>query len=135
MTTKETVAKAPQSRVRRTPLGQRQILSVSDKEEGYQYRFVNDSADRVQRFLDAGWEVVPADNVRIGDKRINNPTPEGSVAMASVGQGLKAYVLRIKDEWYEEDQATKQAHINAIESATREEALSGTYGKLEIARS
>jgi hypothetical protein len=44
-------------------------------------------------------------------------------------------VLRIKQEWYEDDQAAKQAQVNATEEATRSEALNGTYGKLEISRS
>lgn len=133
-TDKEKIAKAPAGRVRRTPVGKRQILALSNKEAGYEYRFVNDTADRVQRFLDAGWEMVPANSVTIGDKRINNPTPEGTNAVASVGQGMKAYILRIKDEWYQEDQAAKQAEVNAIEDATKAEALNGTYGKLEISR-
>lgn len=131
-TEKETIAKAPRGRVRRTPLGQKQILSLRNKEPGYAYRFVNDTGDRVQRFLDAGWEIVSAKDVEIGDKRINGVAPEGTNAMASVGQGIKAYVLRIKDEWYEEDQAAKQAEVNRLEEATRQEALSGTYGKLDL---
>jgi hypothetical protein len=131
---KEKIAKAPERRIRRTSLGARQILALANKEPGYEYRFVNDSADRVQRFLDAGWEMVSAEDVRIGDKRVNSPSPEGSHAVASVGQGMKAYVLRIKDEWYEEDQAAKQAQVNAIEDSTRAEALNGTYGTLEISR-
>lgn len=135
MSQKEAIAKAPERRVRRTKLGQRNVLTVEGKEPGYQYRFVNDSGDRVQEFLDDGWEMVPAKGVRIGDKRVGAPTPDGSNAMASVGQGTKAYVMRLKDEYYEEDQAAKQAHVLATEAATREKALDGTYGKLEISRS
>jgi hypothetical protein len=131
---KEQVAKSPSGRVRRTPLGQRQVLSVRGKDPNFEYRIVNDTGDRVQRFLDAGWENVPADQIEVGDKRINSPSPEGSKAQVSVGQGLKAYVLRIKKEWYEEDQAAKQAEVNRIEEATRKDALNGNYGKLEVTR-
>jgi hypothetical protein len=134
MTTKEAIAKAPSGRVRRTPVGQRQVLSLRNKDPNFEYRFVNDEGDRVQRFIDAGWEMVDAKDVVIGDKRINTTAPEGTKAMASVGQGLKSYVLRIKKEWYEEDQAAKQAEVNRIEEATRKEALNGTYGKLELTR-
>jgi hypothetical protein len=132
--TKEAIAKAPERRVRRTPVGQRQILSVSGKDPNYEYRFVNDTGDRVQDFLDNGWEKVPAKNVRVGDKRVNSPTPEGTDATASVGRGQKAYLLRIKKDWYEEDQAAKQAQVNSTEEAMREQALDGTYGKLELGR-
>ena len=132
--TKE-IAKTPERRTRRTPLEGRNILTVSGKEEGYVYRFVNDTGDRVQAFLDNGWEKVPAKNVRVGDKRLGVAGTEGSDAMASVGQGTKAYVLRIREDWFEEDQAAKQAKVNATEEATRQQALDGTYGKLDVTRS
>jgi hypothetical protein len=108
---------------------------VAGKEAGYEYRVINDSGDRVQEFLDAGYELVDASSVRVGDKRVNNGTAEGSKAQLSVGQGQKAFVVRIRKEWYDEDQAKKQAHVNELESATKAKALDGTYGKLEISRS
>lgn len=132
---KETISKAPERRVRRTPVGQRNVLTIAGQDPEYAYRFVNDAGDRVQEFLDNGWEKVPAKNVRVGDKRVGVPSVEGTDAVASVGQGMKAYVLRIRKDWYEEDQAAKQAHVNATEEAMREKALDGTYGKLEITRS
>lgn len=133
--TKEAIAKAPAGRVRRSPVGQRNVLTVAGKEAGYEYRFVNDSGDRVQEFLDNGWEIVKSNSVRVGDKRLGNTSTEGTPAKASVGGGMHAYVLRIREDWYKEDQAAKQAQVNATEAATREEALDGTYGKLEISRS
>lgn len=134
MTEKEKIAKAPVSRVRRTPVGQRNILTVSGKEPGFQYRFVNDTADRIQEFLDNGWEKVPASDVRVGDKRINSPTNVGTDSVASVGGGQKAYLLRIREDWYKEDQDAKQAQVDASEALMREKALDGNYGKLEISR-
>jgi hypothetical protein len=132
---KEAIAKAPRGRVQRTPVGTRNVLTVAGKEAGYEYRIINDSGDRVQEFLDAGYEIVSNDSVRVGDKRVNAATAEGSKAQLSVGQGQKAFVVRIKKEWYDEDQARKQAHVNEMEAATKAKALDGTYGKLEITRS
>jgi hypothetical protein len=132
---KEAIAKAPRGRTQRTPVGTRKVLTVAGKEAGYEYRVINDSGDRVQEFLDAGYELVNADSVRVGDKRVNSGTAEGSKAQLSVGQGQKAFVVRIRKEWYDEDQARKQAHVNELESATKAKALDGTYGKLEISRS
>lgn len=129
------IAKAPERRVRRTPIGQRNVLTVAGKEAGYQYRVVNDQGDRIQEFLDNGWELVKASSVRIGDKRLDAAKAEGTNAMARVGKGENAYVLRLKDEYYQEDQAAKQAYVNKTEEATKGEALNGTYGKLEITRS
>jgi hypothetical protein len=134
MTQKEAIAKAPRGRPNRAPLGRKRILTVQGLDEAYAYRFVNDTGDRVQSFLDNGWETIPADQVRIGDKRVNQSAPEGTVAQANVGQGQKGFLLRIKREWYDEDQEAKQVEVNRTENAMREEALNGTYGKLEISR-
>ena len=131
---KEAIAKAPSGRPQRVPVGTRNVLTVNGKDPNYHYRVVNDSGDRIQEFLDGGYELVSKDSVRVGDKRVGSATAEGSKSQVSVGQGMKGYVMRIRKEWYEEDQATKQRRVNALESSTREKALDGTYGKLEITR-
>jgi hypothetical protein len=133
--TKEAIAKTPERRVRRTPInGRRNVLTVVGKDPDYEYRFVNDTGDRVEQFKEDGWEVVAQDKVRIGDKRVGAASAPGSIAEASVGGGQKAILMRIRKDWYEEDQALKQAHVNRTEEATREKALDGTYGKLELSR-
>jgi len=131
---KEAIAKAPSGRTQRVPVGTRNVLTVMGKDPNYEYRIINDSGDRVQEFMDAGYELVEKDSVRVGDKRVNSATAEGTVAQLSVGQGQKGYVVRIKKEWYDEDQAKKQRRVNELESATKAKALDGTYGKLELSR-
>lgn len=131
---KEAIAKAPRGRTRRTPIGQRNVLTVTGKDPNYVYRIVNDSGDRIQSFLDAGYELVDEDSVRVGDKRVNKASAEGSKSQISVGQGQKAFVMRIRREWYEEDQLAKQKHVDQLEATIKEKALDGTYGKLEISR-
>jgi len=133
--TKEAIAKAPERRVRRTPVGRRNVLTVSGKEPGYFYRVVNDTSDRVKTFLDAGYELVQAEKVQVGDKRIGTTSTEGSVSQVHVGGGQKALIMRQRQEWYDEDQAAKQAHVAFTEEATKQKALDGTYGKLDIERS
>jgi hypothetical protein len=130
----QAVSKAPSGRVTRTPVGKRNLLTVGGKDPNYVYRIVNDREDRISQFLEAGYELVPADDVTVGDKRVNNPSALGSAKQISVGGGQKAFVMRIKREWYEEDQIQKQAHVNELERATKEKALSGTYGELRIER-
>jgi hypothetical protein len=58
----------------------------------------------------------------IGDKRVDNTASIGSIAHFSVGQGTKAVVMRIRDEWYKEDQTVKQQEVDAIEAAMKQEA-------------
>lgn len=132
--TKENIAKAPSGRVTRTPIGRRNILTVAGKEPGYTYRIVNDVNDRVQTMLDAGYEMVPNKDVKVGDKRVEATSSEGSVTQVSVGGGLKGFVMRQKDEWYKEDQDAKQRHVHAVEAQTKQKALDGNYGKLDISR-
>lgn len=132
---KEAIAKAPEGRVKRTPIGTRNVLTVAGKDPNYVYRIINDSGDRVQEFMEAGYELVKEGSVKVGDKRVNKTSAEGSVAQVSVGQNQKAFVVRIKKEWYDEDQAVKQLRVDELENSTKAKALDGTYGKLEITRS
>jgi hypothetical protein len=130
------------ARKTRTPVNGRNILTVTGKEPGYVYRVVNMTGDRVQQFLDAGYEVVNANDIRVGDRRVDAATPEGSMAQVVVNksEGQKAVVMRIKDEWYKEDQVLKQQEVARLEQSITE-TLSGKtdknpadYGKLQISR-
>lgn len=134
--TKESIAKSPSGRVKRTPIGTRNVLTVQGKDPNYVYRIVNAEGDRVATFEEAGYELVEAADVRIGDKRINTPSADGSKAQASVGAGMKAYVMRINKDWYDEDQKAKQAQLDALEQSMKETAQNGNYnyGKIEISR-
>ena len=120
---------------RRTSIsGTRNVLTVSGKEPGYEYRIVNDDGDRISQFEEMGYEIVKDKNITVGDRRIANPTKEGSPVQVSVGGGTKAYVMRIKKEWYDEDQAAKAKHVDDIEKGTLKEAREATdYGKVSIA--
>lgn len=121
------------ARPTRTPISGRNVLTVSGKEPGYTYRGVNDQGDRVAEFLDRGYELVEATTVRVGDKRVNATTPEGTKAQVSVGKGEKAYVMRIKQEWYEEDQKAKQVQVNELEAAIKQNS-SADYGDIKIGK-
>jgi hypothetical protein len=125
-------------RPQRTPINGRNILTVSGKDPNYVYRIVNAVGDRIQQFEEAGYELVDNKDVKVGDRRVNNSSAEGSKAMVSVDkQGTKAYVMRIRKEWYEEDQLAKQAQVNDLEQSIKKDALANNdlrSGKLEITR-
>ena len=133
--TKEAIAKAPAGRVTRTPIGTRNILTVKGKDPAYEYRIVNDVEDRITQFQEAGYEVVQSDTVEVGDKRAASGTPIGSAKTLSVGQGTKAYVMKIKKEWFEEDQRAKQGQITATEASIKDPTLNGgDYGSTKLSR-
>ena len=128
------MAKPETTRTRRTPInGTRNRLNVRGQEEGYVYRIVNDIDDRVQTLQEMGYEIVTDKNVTVGDKRIANPTQEGSPVKVSVGQGVQAYVMRQKKEFFDEDQLAKNARNDELEATMKREAKdAGFYGKLKI---
>jgi hypothetical protein len=129
------VAKSPSGRVRRTPVGVRNVLTVGGKDPNYEYRIVNDEGDRVEQFKAAGYDIVSASDVTVGDRRINKASAEGTLAQVSVGGGMKAVVMRIKKEWYAEDQHAKMEQVAQTEAATKIEALKGSdYGKFTVDR-
>ncbi len=130
--TKEPIAKSPSGRVKRTPIGSRNILTVKDKDPNFHYRVVNTTdgsgSDRIQQFIEAGYEVVGNE---VGDKRVDASSGLGSKPEFSVGQGTKAVVMKIPKEYYDEDQAIKQARIKATENTLKQSAKAD-YGSIDL---
>lgn len=116
------MARSSTSRPQRTPVGTRNRISVSNQDPNFVYRVVNDLDDRVSQLENGGWEFVQSSETKVGDSRAEQATPLGSKASVSVGQGVKAYVMRIKKEWYLEDQQSKQAHVDALEQTMKRNA-------------
>lgn len=134
MTQKEAISKAPSGRVTRVPVSQRNILTVKGKDPNYEYRVVNDVDDRIAQFVEGGYELCEDESHDVGDKRVSQGTSVGSKKVFSVGQGTKAYLMRIKKEWYQEDQTRKQGFVNQQEASIKEKALDGNYGSIDFKR-
>ena len=123
-----------QVRPTRTPInGSRSRLGVKGKEPGFHYRIVNDSPGRIQEFIEAGYEIVQDTSVSVGDKRIANPTQEGTPVKVHVGSGNNAYLMRIKEEWMKEDQESKLSSISELEQGMKQRAKEEKfYGELKL---
>lgn len=121
------------ARPQRASLGKRDRLAIKNKEDGFVYRIVNDVDDRVEQLKGVGYEVCTVEQVgAIGNKRVDNTSSLGSAAHFSVGQGTKAVVMRIPEDWYKEDQRTKQQEIDSVEATMKKDARKAAdYGKLE----
>jgi len=132
--TQETIAKKRTKR--RTPInGQRNILTVDGKDPNFVYRIVNDTGDRVNQMAESGYEIVTDSGVKIGDRRIGNPTQTGSPVRTSVGGGVQGVLMRIPKEWYEEDQQAKAAQVDELEASMKKEAKANSdYGNLKLSR-
>jgi hypothetical protein len=123
MANTEKTTQAQVGRVRRTPIGRRNRLTVENRDPNYHYRVVNDVDGRVQDMIDLDYEVV--NDATVGDKRVDAPSPLGSAKQISVGGGIKAIVMRKRKDWHEQDQLEKQRQIDELEATMNEAAKRG----------
>lgn len=123
------------NRPKRTPVAERNKISFDHKEPGYVYRLVNDVENRLADFKAAGYEVVTGD-ANVGDNEAGAASSLGSAVTKHVGNGTTAVLMRIKQEWYDEDQRKKLVDLRASEDALKyktKNAGNGFYGgNLEI---
>lgn len=103
------------SRPRRTPIGRRNRLTVENRDPAYHYRIVNDVDGRVQDLLDQDYEIVL--DAKVGDKRVDDISSLGSAKQISVGKGIKAFVMKKRKDWFQDDQDLKQKEIDDLEAS------------------
>jgi hypothetical protein len=131
----------------RTPFSaNRTRLSVKLKEKGFVHRWFNDQDDRVQRALDAGYDFVTPDEIgRVGDKEVHggnsdlNSKVSKVVGRTAESQPIRAFLLKIREEWFKEDQAKKEATNRLVDEAVRSGKAGGAsvenqYGKVDLQR-
>jgi len=121
------------TRAQRTPLANRSVLGVKGKEPGYVYRIVNDVGDRISTFQEQGYEVVTDNSITIGDRRVGKASKDGSPVQVSVGGGVQGFLMRQKQEYYDEDQRYKEQKIAELEQSMRKDS-GADYGKLQIGK-
>lgn len=127
---------AEEKRPERIPVsGNRDVLTVQGKAKGYVYRWVNDSNDRLQRFIDGYWEFV-THGVRVGVRTINSSDNAETKVTKPVGGGVTAYLMRIKEEYYNEDQEAKARDTALLEESMLREFDDdeGFYGSIKTSR-
>ena len=108
-----------------------QKLEVPDM-PGYHLHWFNGTADRIQRAIDGGYEFVDPRDVKInsvnlgGDSVISGNTDMGSRVsvvggseLGKDGQPVRLVLMRIKQEWWEEDQRTVEARNEQVAAALR----------------
>lgn len=116
----------------RVPIsGARNVLTVKGKEPGFHYRVVNDVGDRIEMFKEAGYEVVTHE-AKIGDRRLATPSKLGAAATTHVGGGMQGVLMRIPQEWYDEDQDAKENRLRETEAAMS--SSDADYGSVNIKR-
>lgn len=128
MSAERTTNRPDRSKATRVPLGSRARLSFNNLEEGYMYRVINDVDDRIKRAEAAGYEFVESDD-KLGDVRVADASKMGAKVSKPVGNNVTGYLMRIKKEWYDEDQQLKQKQIDSTESAMKPNTNNNQYGE------
>lgn len=124
----------PAKRVERKSLFQRGPQAINgERDPNFEYRFVNDIGSRIDNFKEAGYELVTDETLRVGDARVSDPSGLGNAKRSVSNDGTVSYLMRIKKEYYKEDQEAKLAVVTETEGAMHKNA-SSDYGTLKVSR-
>lgn len=113
-----------EQRAERVPLGiKRSKLAVKDQDPAYQYRWVNDVGGRVLDAQNGGYELVTDATVGEGDIANRNASAGNRVSRVvgttDRGNAITAYLMRIRKEWYNQDQDAKKRQLDEIDAALK----------------
>lgn len=116
--------------------GQRQRMTVGEKDDGYVYRWVNDNPGNIERYLAGGYEFVEHDT-QVGDQPSDGDhgQPVDKTVSMQVGRTRTsvngtAYLMRIRREYFDEDQeAKREDRLETTKSMFRANPEAGQYVK------
>lgn len=87
----------------------------------YYYRYVKiNDADRVQKFLDAGYQFVRKNGSAIGDSTVETSRGTDSLMSVSGGKGAQLALMALPRELWNKDQADKEKRIRELESSIKQ---------------
>jgi len=107
----------------------RDVLGFSgERDPDYIYRIVNDERGRVAQMLDSDWEIVQSGG-QLGEEEVDKGSTLGSQTRRVVNRsnGTEAVLMRIRRDWYEEDQKAKQAKASDKMRGLLPNAKDGEY--------
>lgn len=105
----------------RVPLGGPRRKLGFQEIPGYQMRWVNDTAGRLNEFREAGYEYVektPETILGEGDVSQRGSVDHRIRARVGVGEDghpVYAFLMKQRQEWYDEDQRAKQEPVDELE--------------------
>jgi len=91
-------------------------LDVPIKIEGYKLHWFNDVDTRIVRASQAGYEFVAPGEVGIESE---DSQVKRVVGKKDDGSPLTAFLMKIRQEWWDEDRAEESAHSRQFEEAIR----------------
>lgn len=92
---------------------------------GYHLHWINDYPGRIDQALQSGYEFVTPEEAMLSNfslgasQSVSGNTDLGSRVSIVVGRGddataLRAYLMKIREDWYAEDQAISQQRVDNI---------------------
>ena len=127
--------------------GIRDIMTVLGKDENFAYRFVVDKMERgarMMRFERGGWTYARQDDmpggISVGEESVYKTEDHGSIIRFPSGEGYFSYLMKIRKDWYDEDQAAKAKQIDEVENTIigtgrpDGEENQGQYGSVKLSR-
>lgn len=106
----------PSGRRKRVPLGVQQQRLGARVPDGMVGRWVNDTPGRIDRARQAGYEFINEDGRTAAERESCRSEIVGT---AREGGPLRAYLMAIPRQFYEEDQAAKQEPLDRFEEDLR----------------
>lgn len=117
---------APRERI---PFGvPRGKLGVLRGIPGYHLHWLNDVGSRIQEAIAGGYEFVMRDEVSLMPGVVPSNSELGDrvsriVGAQEEGNPVRAYLMKIKEEWWQESQAAVQSQVDKTDRAIRKGVL------------
>jgi hypothetical protein len=105
-----------EGRKERIPLGSRQLKLSGRIPSGYVGRWVNDTGDRIQQALSGGYVFVDGTGNKTEDP---GTRVQKSTGITDTGQGMRSYLMMIREDLYREDQKAKSKPADEFEKAIK----------------
>lgn len=102
------------NRPTRTPIHQRNKITVANQDPNKKIRWVRDEDDRIEIFKEAGYTL--AKPTKVGDNRADASSQLGSVVERPAGGGKRLVLMEIDRDLYEQDQRDKEKELRRIEA-------------------
>ena len=106
-----------EQRPRRIPFGVPNTkLGITMSLPGYHLHWVNDTAGRIDEAKLGGYEFVSPSEVNDTSKESHI---KRLVGKREDGSGMYAYLMKIRQDWYDEDQRALQSQVDKFDRAIR----------------
>ena len=115
------------TRQARIPFGaSRTKLGVNTELPGYHLHWVNDTTGRVDEAQQGGYTFVEPKEVGLADK---DTQVKRFVGKGESGEAIYAYLMKLEQEFYDEDQKALQASVDVFDKAIKSGTLDQKPGE------